>query len=300
MDWRYLFLSLLHKGDIVLDIGAHQGGIASFCSKIVGPSGKVVAFEPRGDHLKILRGKRLGNVTCEAKAVSSTSGTVMFYFSMEPHASGASTIVPELANDIRLGKKIKTELVESTSVDDYCALHSLTPSLIKIDVEGAEDKVLAGAETTLRTYRPAIYFEQGVVADSIPGTVGFLRNLGYEVAICDFFRFINLNSRMWEYGNYSTSECEALRTKLITFDDPELIEYRPLHTNMVAIHPSGTGAKVDFGKPVRLRDGVLLAAFPSPPKKGIADYAKIIIKKLLSDSMLQVLRRIRDRMQQPR
>ena len=120
--------------------------------------------------------------------------------------------------------------------------------------------------------KPAIYFEQGVVADSIPGTVGFLRNLGYEVAICDFFRFVNLNSRMWEYGNYVTSECEALRTKLIAFDDPELIECRPLHTNMVAIHPSGTRPNLGFEKPVRLRDGVLLATFSSlassrPPKK---------------------------------
>ena len=101
-----------------------------------------------------------------------------------------------------------------------------------------------------------------------------------------------------------TSECEALRTKLITFDDPELIECRPLHTNMVAI-PSGTGANLGFEKPVRLRDGVLLAAFSSlassrPPKKSIADYAKIIVKKLLPDSLLQILRRIRDRMQQPR
>jgi len=302
MDWQRLFQKLLHEGDVVFDIGAYQGEVSSFCSGLIGPSGRIVTFEPRKDHFKTLklRARRLGNVTCESYVVSSMSGTAMFYFGVEPHASGASTIVPELANTDRLGKKIKSELVESISIDDYCARHSIAPSFIKLDVEGAEDLVMAGAENTLRAHKPAVYFEQSVIADTVPHTVRFLRDLGYEVAICDFFRFDNVISNIWAHGNYVTSDCDALRTKLITFDDDSLIHCKPMHTNMIAIHPTGIKrTSLRDVDSVELRDAVLQAVRPPPPapvRKNIAYYAKATIKRFMPNFLLQTLRYARNRM----
>ena len=65
-------------------------------------------------------------------------------------------------------------------LDDYCTEHGLAPSAVKIDVEGAEMSVLAGAAQTLARHRPTIFLSThgpGVHAASL----GFLRGLGYGV-----------------------------------------------------------------------------------------------------------------------
>jgi len=46
--------------------------------------------------------------------------------------------------------------VEATTIDDYTALISGTPSYIKMDIEGAEPEALRGAQTLLKTKPPKL------------------------------------------------------------------------------------------------------------------------------------------------
>ena len=44
----------LRPGDVVLDLGAHVGTFAIYAAKQVGPTGRVIAFEPSGNNFRLL------------------------------------------------------------------------------------------------------------------------------------------------------------------------------------------------------------------------------------------------------
>jgi hypothetical protein len=71
-------------------------------------------------------------------------------------------------------------------LDSYCAREWCRPNVIKIDVEGSEYKVLAGARDTIRRHRPSVLCEvhpqamlaTGATEESLKALVG---ELGYEI-----------------------------------------------------------------------------------------------------------------------
>jgi hypothetical protein len=76
--------------------------------------------------------------------------------------------------------------VPAVSIDDFVAAHGVAPTLVKIDVEGAELKVLHGMEGVLRAGSPVLFVEvhpDGLRAlgDSSEDLLSFLFGLGYEV-----------------------------------------------------------------------------------------------------------------------
>lgn len=314
MNWKHLFEGLIEAGDVVLDIGAHQGEMTEFCAAIVGPAGRVIAFEPQPDHFGILSRKKIKNVVCEQKAVSNIVGALELYYGTDPRAEMASTTVQNLANRERLGRRIKRVSVSAVTVDEYCEAHQLEPTLIKIDVEGAEDLVLEGALRTLRTCRPAVYFEQGVPCERIPATVRLLRECGYEVAISDFVKFTDTGNssqeegrfgtsdceksgwtpptRWWQEGRFLTSACEALANKLIRFDDAELMRQRPLLTNMIAIHAGGGGTPWRQFDVIDLNAAVKLLVPPILPRKDAIYQLKLFLRTVLPRPVHASLRRL--------
>ncbi len=146
-----VFQRLLREGDVVLDVGANWGLHTLFFSKLVGPSGLVVALEPYPPALSELewhiKTNKCGNVKVMPVALSDEKGKATFH----PGDSAAT------------GSLLKNEVIgqhNQISVD-VCTLDNLIESLaieklrlIKIDVEGAESKVLAGASETAMRLRP--------------------------------------------------------------------------------------------------------------------------------------------------
>lgn len=61
--------------------------------------------------------------------------------------------------------------------DDVFAEHKIAPTLIKIDVEGFEKKVLKGLEKTIRQHRPAVIFEYNDVSRRDLGDLKILHEL---------------------------------------------------------------------------------------------------------------------------
>lgn len=71
--------------------------------------------------------------------------------------------------------------VPAITVDTFCRTHSVSPTLVKIDVEGWEFQVLLGARETLRGQHPDLLLEIGAVAPNKNDTWELLKELGYRV-----------------------------------------------------------------------------------------------------------------------
>lgn len=146
----------VRDGDTVFDIGANVGGLSVALSRMVGSKGRVVAFEANPFLLprlhEDLRANGARNVQVVPRAVWSRAEQVLsFYCEESAHAAGSSLLVHD-AN----AREVK---VETTTIDAWCAAERVRPTVLKIDVEGAEHQVLQGAQALLRRAPPVIVLE---------------------------------------------------------------------------------------------------------------------------------------------
>ena len=154
-----LLEQVMGTGQVVLDIGANVGTHTVFFAQKVGPTGTVIAFEPQRVLFQILCGNvalnSLTNVDARHAAVGSESGSVNV-----PNLNYAS--VTNFGGVSLEGNK-RGEDVPLLTVDQ---LNLGACHLMKIDVEGMESEVLAGAEQTIRRCHPLIYVENDREAKS--------------------------------------------------------------------------------------------------------------------------------------
>lgn len=144
-------------GGVVLDVGAHVGVFTIMLARWVGPTGHVYAFEPTPqtraaleDHLVL--NEVADRVTPVPMAVSDAPGTARFYVasnSLENTLNATHSRIPS-AEPID---------VPVTTIDDFCAVNNLKPTLVKLDVEGFELHALRGARQTLASHRPTVVVE---------------------------------------------------------------------------------------------------------------------------------------------
>ncbi|MGQ9732366.1 MAG: FkbM family methyltransferase [Candidatus Zipacnadales bacterium] len=150
---QYFVDQYLQEGMTVIDIGANVGAFCMAAGWRIGPTGTLVAIEPEEDNLRALR-RTLANCSAKVIIIPAAAGRsnerIQLY--KNPRASGMHTVVPSL---IRAGAGMS--IVDQRSVDFLVEKWELPdPSFIKIDVEGAELEVLAGASETLNRCRPVI------------------------------------------------------------------------------------------------------------------------------------------------
>jgi FkbM family methyltransferase len=178
-------LSLLRPGDVFFDVGANVGWYSLLAARAVGSAGKVIAFEPSVSNAALLQenvaANRLTNVTTIAAAVTDESGWATFLYggSLEGRLSKDDS---EAQARRRAGRKTpkRSWVVPILALDSWLAETAQPPpSVLKIDVEGAEVGVLRGMTETLRTAKPVLIIElhntRAEVAD-------LLDSVGYEHA----------------------------------------------------------------------------------------------------------------------
>jgi FkbM family methyltransferase len=146
---------LLRAGDTVLDIGANIGHTTVSYAACVGPLGQVHAFEPCPHLTAHLRENvsrnRLTNVQLHPVVVSDNDGTTDFHVALD----GASAL-----SSLRPLEGRATRLVSVPCVTIDSLLPSLgTVSFVKIDVEGAELRVLQGMRKLIKRDKPLIQAE---------------------------------------------------------------------------------------------------------------------------------------------
>src|SRR5262249_2078214 len=142
-------------GDIALDVGAHIGFFAIQMADIVGPGGRVYAFEPCESNAALLERSiaenRFGErVVFERAAVGAKSGSATLTFPVETLNSGGAYLLREGTQPLTGNLERRVAVV---ALDEFKLPHPIR--FIKMDVEGAEPQVLQGALKILETDRPA-------------------------------------------------------------------------------------------------------------------------------------------------
>lgn len=162
-----LFAAACRDAGTVLDIGANSG-LYALIAATVAPRARVVAFEPLPQALGYLRANVALNelaqrVRIVPEAVSDACGEADFYVPagneglLEMSASLNPEFRPQHADVLK---------VPVTTIDGFVRAQALNDvSVLKIDVESQEHRVLAGAAALLQAQRPVVFLEVLPVAD---------------------------------------------------------------------------------------------------------------------------------------
>lgn len=146
-----LMVRVLREGDVAIDVGANIGFFTIVMSKLVGPTGHVLAFEPGPQNNHKLAANLLlnkcGNVNVQKSPLWSEETTVTLYLSND---SGLDSLAP-------CEQTVSSIEMRAAVLDSYC--RSRVPRLIKIDAEGSEEHILRGAEAVLDRDVPFITCE---------------------------------------------------------------------------------------------------------------------------------------------
>lgn len=137
-----LFKRLLEPGMVFVDIGANIGYFTLLAARAVGPTGTVYGFEPDDEHHMLLeknaKRNNYTNIVAVKMAASDTIGTASFYLQKDNLC--AHSLLPDATS---------TEVkVAVTTLDEYFKTESRV-DVIKVDVEGAEPKVMAGMKQVI-------------------------------------------------------------------------------------------------------------------------------------------------------
>jgi FkbM family methyltransferase len=159
----YAEMGRLGPGSVVIDGGAYCGGSAVLMGRIVGPSGRVIAFEPDAENYaamqKNVADHRATNVTTSPKGLWSTSGTVEF----QSDGNMGSSILEASG---RIASHVSR--IDVTSVADVVRDYKLSRlDFLKLDIEGSEVPVLEAAADVLRTLKPRVIIEAHLVGGQL-------------------------------------------------------------------------------------------------------------------------------------
>lgn len=210
LDEMNLMRRVLRPGDGFVDGGANIGVYAMLAASLVGPGGRVVAFEPFPTHARRLRANAalngFGQVELRQAALAGRSGRVSFVTNRD------------VSNRIqtRTDADADTIEVDCTTLDE--ALADLPPfTIAKLDLEGSEIDALEGAGRLLGEANPALWI--------VEWNVGLIGKRGHSPA--------ELTERLEGFGFRLV---EARGNRLVPAAPPEW------SGNIVAVHESALAA----------------------------------------------------------
>lgn len=161
-DTIKIFEKYLTFGNNFIDIGANLGYMSINASKIVGPKGKIISFEPDNTIYNLFENNiflnNVENIKLNKIGLSNYNGEASFNIATE---SGLSRLENKNNNLEGLILQTKTTIKVNT-LDSYLLDNDLTNlkiHMIKIDVEGHELNILQGAVNLLNDSKPIIILE---------------------------------------------------------------------------------------------------------------------------------------------
>lgn len=140
----------IKKGDVVIDIGAHIGYYTVLFAKLVGPEGKVFAFEASPTNFEILK-KNISvngykNVILNNKAVSDKNGKLTLYITGRTSTENFLFKPENFTNSSKIKQTVE---IDSITLDDYFQDFDGEINFLKMDISGAEPRVMKGMSSIL-------------------------------------------------------------------------------------------------------------------------------------------------------
>jgi FkbM family methyltransferase len=142
---RVLIAELVNSGDHVIDVGANIGYYAIMFASLVGREGSVLCIEPEPDNLIELKRNVTGNKLTNVEILGAAAGEKVGRVSFSRGING------RVASELNGHLDVDMVLLDSLVYDKI--------DLIKIDVEGYEGQVLAGAQRILADLHPNLFVE---------------------------------------------------------------------------------------------------------------------------------------------
>lgn len=172
--------TIVRRGDTVVDAGANFGAYTLALARAVGPSGRVLAFEPLPPIHAHLRANTasLPQVDCRNVALSDVA------------QASVDMWIPRIPGGIAEPSLASMEAPASGTAERTTVrvmrLDDLLPELadvtfLKLDVEGHELRCLDGARETLRRFRPLVQFEANRMDEQLPRWLALAGELGCKV-----------------------------------------------------------------------------------------------------------------------
>lgn len=171
--------SVLRPGMVYYDVGANVGFFAVIAARLVGPSGRVFCFEPLPANARQIEYNAklngFSSIVARSEALGGSNRSETFSLSAEPTWGALATVgkAPDKASG-EMQVTVRT-------LDSLCGADGLPyPDLMKIDVEGAEEEMLMGAQETLSASRPLLVIE---LHGTNAGVTAVLDRLKYDYAV---------------------------------------------------------------------------------------------------------------------
>jgi len=168
-------LEYLRSTDVFIDVGSNPGDFALLAASKIS-SGRVFAFEPTQTGMSYIRENLKLNqfskrIKVYQKAVSNQNGQALF---LSSHVSEVSRLVTNTKPSQNNNQQLST--VPTIKLDTFLQRHRVKMvNLLKIDVEGAEQKVLKGLENYLSQGKvEAIIFEANPGISDYGSSIGQL------------------------------------------------------------------------------------------------------------------------------
>jgi FkbM family methyltransferase len=149
-------------GSTAIDVGANIGVHTLTMAEIVGPHGRVIALEPNpGARERLMRNLRINGlqdrVTVVGSAAGDAPGRAVLHVPSASHVTGGNVGIASLAGLETPHDEVDVEVV---TLDGLLSGQSIPRvSLVKIDTQGFDAKVLRGMGRILRTDRPLVVLE---------------------------------------------------------------------------------------------------------------------------------------------
>lgn len=165
----FCLLSILRKisNFVFLDLGSYVGYYSMFVAKFREGKNEIFSVESNLDYfLCIEKSKNINNfhnIKVLNRIISNSSEDHIVYKNTVIKKENIRKIIEEsLDSDEIINSKMTLkngEIHKSITLDNLCAVENIKPSIVKIDVHGAEGKVLLGAQNVLLRYVRIIFLE---------------------------------------------------------------------------------------------------------------------------------------------
>ncbi|MCC7410516.1 MAG: FkbM family methyltransferase [Gammaproteobacteria bacterium] len=171
-NWRrgeaeiHLLGTLVDGRRDAVDVGAYRGAYTFFLARL---ARAVHAFEPQPDCARFLRRAYGRRVQVHECALADTTGSARLELRGGPQSQAARLGAPAAA-----GIDVTLERLDDFGLDDV--------GFMKIDAEGAEERILRGARGTLARSRPVLLveIEQRHLDKPIQSVFEYIQDLGYH------------------------------------------------------------------------------------------------------------------------